>query len=103
LLASKIALGPKYHKDRIVDLAQRDLPFLCASRQRGIPEQGRQEILLLPEVHLEVVRMRQYEDLPLHRQREVESTNRGVTKSSTLLPRDLVADHTVGRMIRRPN
>jgi hypothetical protein len=34
-------------------------------------------ISFAPKVHIEVVRMRQFQDLPLHRQREVEGTNRG--------------------------
>jgi hypothetical protein len=44
LLASKAALGPKYTKDRISDLAQRDLLFYVSSRSRGVPERGRSSI-----------------------------------------------------------
>jgi methionine aminopeptidase len=41
--------------------------------QRGVPTQNREGVLLLPDVHLEAVRVRERQRLPVHRQREVES------------------------------
>ena len=79
LLASRIALGPKYQKDRISDLAQRGLLFYVLRDREVFPKRTVKK--LLPNVHVEVVRVCQFQDLPLHRQREVEGTNRGRSPS----------------------
>ena len=67
LLASKIALGPQYHKDRIADQAQRDLLFYVLRDRETFPKAHGQEVLLLPEVHGETSRVRHAQGLSVHR------------------------------------
>jgi hypothetical protein len=50
LLASKAALGPKYRKDRISDLAQRELLFYVLRYREVFPNRNGKK-LLLPKVH----------------------------------------------------
>jgi hypothetical protein len=49
LLASKIALGPKYHKDRIVDLAQRDLLFYVLRDREVFPNRAGKKFYCCPK------------------------------------------------------
>lgn len=77
VLANKMVLGPKYHRDRIADMAQRDLLFLRAPGSRALPAPDRQQVLLLPAVHFEAARVREREGLSLHRQHKAEGGDRG--------------------------
>jgi hypothetical protein len=48
LLASKIALGPKYQKDRIADLAQRDLLFYVLRDREVFPNRTGKKFYCCP-------------------------------------------------------
>jgi hypothetical protein len=48
LLASKIALGPKYRKDRIADLAQRDLLFYVLRDREVFPNRTGKKFYCCP-------------------------------------------------------
>jgi len=48
LLASKIALGPKYQKDRISDLAQRDLLFYVLRDREAFPNRTGKKFYCCP-------------------------------------------------------
>lgn len=49
LLASKIALGPKYGKDRIADLAQRDLLFYVLRDREVFPNRTGKKFYCCPQ------------------------------------------------------
>jgi len=49
LLASKIALGPKYHKDRITDAAQRDLLFYVLRDREVFPNRAGKKFYCCPK------------------------------------------------------
>ena len=49
LLASKIALGPKYHKDRIADAAQRDLLFYVLRDREVFPNRAGKKFYCCPK------------------------------------------------------
>ena len=49
LLASKIALGPKYRQDRISDLAQRDLLFSVLRDREVFPKRSGQNFYCCPK------------------------------------------------------
>jgi hypothetical protein len=49
LLASRIALGPKYRKDRISDLAQRDLLFYVLREREIFPKRTGKKFYCCPE------------------------------------------------------
>ncbi len=49
LLASKIALGPKYRTDRIVDLAQRDLLFCVLRDREAFPQRSGKKFYCCPQ------------------------------------------------------
>jgi hypothetical protein len=48
LLASKIALGPRYKKDRIADLAQRDLLFYVLRDREMFPDRTGKKLYCCP-------------------------------------------------------
>src|SRR5262245_56993639 len=48
LLASKVALGPKYHKDRIADLAQRELLFYVLRDREVFPKRAGKKFYCCP-------------------------------------------------------
>ena len=49
LLASRIALGPRYARDRIADLAQRDLLFLVLRDREVFPERTGRKFYCCPK------------------------------------------------------
>lgn len=49
LLASKLALGPKYQKDRIADLAQRDLLFYVLRDREVFPNRTGKKFYCCPK------------------------------------------------------
>jgi hypothetical protein len=49
LLASKIALGPKYRKDRIADLAQRELLFYVLRDREMFPNRTGKKFYCCPK------------------------------------------------------
>jgi hypothetical protein len=49
LLANKIALGPKYRKDRIADLAQRDLLFYVLRAREVFPNRTGKKFYCCPK------------------------------------------------------
>src|SRR5262245_38235664 len=49
LIASKIALGPKYQKDRIADLAQRDLLFYVLRDREAFPNRTGEKFYCCPK------------------------------------------------------